>query len=79
MVESGNPTFAIMGSGGMGDVLAGVIGGLLAQHFPIMDAACVGVTLHGMAADKAAELDGERGTLAMDLMPHLRRLANLIY
>lgn len=72
----GNPG---MGSGGMGDVLAGVIGGLLAQHFPIMDAACVGVTLHGMAADKAAELDGERGTLAMDLMPHLRRLANLIY
>ena len=72
----GNPG---MGSGGMGDVLAGVIGGLLAQHFPIMDAACVGVTLHGMAADRAAELDGERGTLAMDLMPHLRRLANLIY
>ena len=32
-----------------------------------------------LAADKAAELDGERGTLAMDLMPHLRRLANLIY
>ena len=72
----GNPG---MGSGGMGDVLAGVIGGLLAQHFSLMDAACVGVTLHGMAADKAAELDGERGTLAMDLMPHLRRLANLIY
>lgn len=72
----GNPG---MGSGGMGDVLAGVIGGLLAQGFPLMDAACVGVTLHGMAADKAAEQDGERGMLAMDLMPHLRHLANLIY
>lgn len=72
----GNPGMA---SGGMGDVLAGVIGGLLAQHFTLMDAACVGVTLHGMAADKAAEQDGERGMLAMDLMPHLRRLANLKY
>ncbi|PCJ30415.1 MAG: bifunctional ADP-dependent NAD(P)H-hydrate dehydratase/NAD(P)H-hydrate epimerase [Gammaproteobacteria bacterium] len=72
----GNPG---MGSGGMGDVLAGVIGGLLAQGFPLMDAACVGVTLHGMAGDKAAEQDGERGMLAMDLIPHIRHLANLIY
>ena len=72
----GNPGMA---SGGMGDVLAGVIGGLLAQGFPLMDAACVGVTLHGMAGDKAAEQDGERGMLAMDLMPHLRQLANLIF
>lgn len=72
----GNPG---MGSGGMGDVLAGVIGGLLAQGFPLMDAACVGVSLHGMAGDKAAEQDGERGMLAMDLIPHLRHLANLIY
>ncbi|NQY25814.1 MAG: NAD(P)H-hydrate dehydratase [Piscirickettsiaceae bacterium] len=72
----GNPG---MGSGGMGDVLAGVIGGLLAQGFPLMDAACVGVTLHGMAGNKAAEQDGERGMLAMDLVPHLRHLANLIY
>ena len=72
----GNPGMA---SGGMGDVLAGVIGGLLAQGFPLMDAACVGVTLHGMAGDKAAEQDGERGMLAMDLMPHLRHLANLIF
>lgn len=72
----GNPGMA---SGGMGDALAGVIGGLLAQHFSLTDAACIGVTLHGMAADKAAEQDGERGMLAMDLMPHLRHLANLRY
>lgn len=71
---SGNPGMA---TGGMGDVLAGVIGGLLAQHVPLMDAACAGVVLHGMAADKTAARDGERGTLAMDLMPHLRKLANL--
>lgn len=72
----GNPG---MGSGGMGDVLAGVIGGLLAQNFTLMEAACIGVTLHGMAGDKAAEQDGERGMLAMDLIPHLRHLSNLIF
>ena len=72
----GNPGMA---SGGMGDILAGVIGGLLAQGFPLMDAACIGVALHGMAGDKAAKQDGERGMLAMDLLPHLRHLANLIF
>ncbi|KGM05887.1 NAD(P)HX epimerase/NAD(P)HX dehydratase [Methylophaga thiooxydans] len=70
----GNPGMA---SGGMGDALAGIIGGLLAQNFSLMGAACIGVTIHGMAADKAAEQDGERGMLAMDLMPHLRHLVNL--
>ena len=74
--SSGNPGMA---SGGMGDILAGVIGGLLAQGFPLMDAACIGVALHGMAGDRAAKQDGERGMLAMDLLPHLRHLANLIF
>lgn len=72
----GNPGMA---SGGMGDALAGIIGGLVAQQLSFIDAACIGVVLHGMAADKAAEQDGERGMLAMDLMPHLRHLANLRY
>ena len=74
--DRGNPGMA---SGGMGDALSGIIGGLLAQHFTPMQAASAGVTLHGMAADKAAEQDGERGMLAMDLMPHLRQLVNLRY
>ena len=74
LATSGNPGMA---SGGMGDCLTGVIGGLLAQHFPLMEAACTGVVLHGMAGDKAAKQDGERGMLAMDLMPHLKRLVNL--
>ena len=72
----GNPGMA---SGGMGDILAGVIGSLLAQGFPLIDAACIGVALHGMAGDRAAKQDGERGMLAMDLLPHLRHLANLIF
>jgi len=70
----GNPG---MSSGGMGDVLTGIIGSLIGQKLPLFDAACLGVILHGMAADKSALEHGERGMLAMDLMPHLRHLVNL--
>ena len=66
---TGNPGMA---SGGMGDVLAGVIAGLLAQGFPLKNAAQQGVYHHGRAADLAAEKDGENGLLASDLMPYLR-------
>jgi NAD(P)H-hydrate epimerase len=45
---TGNPG---MGSGGMGDVLSGIIGGLLVQGYSPWDAACLGVYLHGLAAD----------------------------
>ena len=69
---AGNPGMA---SGGMGDVLTGVIAGLIAQHLGIDAAARLGVNLHAHAADAAAQ-DGERGLLASDLMPHLRRLLN---
>lgn len=66
----GNPGMA---SGGMGDVLTGVIAGLLAQDLPMMEAARLGVCLHGRAADLAAK-DGQRGLLATDLFPVLRKL-----
>jgi len=69
---AGNPGMA---SGGMGDVLTGVIAGLIAQGLSIKAAASLAVNLHAQAADAAAE-DGERGMLASDLMPHLRRLLN---
>jgi ADP-dependent NAD(P)H-hydrate dehydratase / NAD(P)H-hydrate epimerase len=68
----GNPGMA---TGGMGDVLSGVIAGLMAQGIELADAARVGVCLHGAAADEAA-ISGERGMLASDLMPKLRALAN---
>ncbi|WP_369809169.1 NAD(P)H-hydrate dehydratase [Oceanicoccus sp. KOV_DT_Chl] len=68
----GNPGMA---SGGMGDVLSGVLGALLAQGLSVADAARLGVCLHGAAADLAA-LDGQRGMLATDLLPHLRHLVN---
>lgn len=70
--SEGNPGMA---SGGMGDVLTGVIAGLLAQGLTEALAAEAGVCLHAAAGDRAA-LGGERGLLATDLLPHLRRLAN---
>ncbi len=69
---NGNPGMAC---GGMGDVLTGVIAGLLAQGFAPFDAATVGVCLHAKAGDHAA-LEGERGLLPSDLLPWLRRYAN---
>lgn len=70
--NAGNPGMA---SGGMGDVLTGVIAGLIAQGLNGAMATQLGVLVHGMAADKAATA-GERGLLASDLMPHLRTLVN---
>jgi ADP-dependent NAD(P)H-hydrate dehydratase / NAD(P)H-hydrate epimerase len=68
--DYGNPGMA---SGGMGDVLSGVIGSLLAQHLPAPEAAALGVCLHSAAADVAAQ-DGEVGLLASDLIPQMRAL-----
>lgn len=68
----GNPGMA---TGGMGDVLTGVIAGLVAQGLSLPDAARRGVQWHALAADRAAE-GGQRGLMASDLMPHLRTLVN---
>jgi len=61
---TGNPGMA---SGGMGDVLTGMIGGFLAQGLPALEAAKLGVYLHGLAGDYAVFLKGERGIAATDL------------
>ncbi|WP_259430863.1 NAD(P)H-hydrate dehydratase [Coxiella burnetii] len=70
---AGNPGMA---TGGMGDILSGIIGGLVAQRLSLASAAQAGVFIHSMAADRAAEEGGERGLLATDLFPHLRVLVN---
>lgn len=70
--SSGNPGMA---TGGTGDVLTGVIAGLMAQGWNPLEAAVTGVQLHGSAGDLAASA-GERGLLAGDLMEPLRTLAN---
>ncbi len=72
---TGNPGMA---SGGMGDVLAGLIGGLLAQGLLLTEAAGLAVYVHGEAADAVAAQQGERGMLASDLLAELRRFLNSV-
>ncbi|ARS51657.1 NAD(P)H-hydrate dehydratase [Kushneria konosiri] len=69
----GNPGMA---SGGMGDVLGGMIASLLVQGLSPLEAAASGVLIHGLAADDAARDQGERGLLASDLACYARRRAN---
>lgn len=69
----GNPGMA---TGGMGDVLSGVIGGLLAQGLSLEQAAELGVLVHAKAGDNVAERNGERGLLAADLIAEMRILLN---
>lgn len=70
---SGNPGMA---SGGMGDVLSGMIGALLAQGLNATDAARLGANLHGRAADAVAARMGERGMLALDVVEAIPRVLN---
>lgn len=65
-----------MASGGMGDILTGIIAGLAAQQIPLFEAACLGVSLHAKAGDRYAAAHGERGMLALDLLPYVNKLIN---
>lgn len=60
-----------MATGGSGDVLTGLIAGLLAQGLHAFDAARLGAHLHGLAGDLAAADLGERGMIASDLPRYL--------
>lgn len=62
---TGNPALA---SGGSGDVLTGIISGLMTRGAPAFKAAVAGAYLHGLAADLLAEEMGEAGVLAGDLL-----------
>ena len=66
--RTGNPGMA---TGGTGDVLAGVIGALLAQGMEPFDAAVLGVRVHGRAGDLAARRLGETALIASDLLDFL--------
>lgn len=69
----GNPG---MGSGGMGDVLSGIIGGFMAQAMSAAHATQLGVCVHSYAADLLVAQQGLRGLMATDLMDEVRRLIN---
>jgi len=66
--STGNPGMATAGSG---DVLTGIILGLLAQNYTPEDATLLGVYLHGLAGDLAATEFGEYSLIAGDLISHL--------
>lgn len=69
--DRGNPGMA---SAGMGDVLSGITGALLAQGLPALEAAPAAVWLHSAAADVAAADTGQRGLLARDVIARLPKL-----
>jgi len=68
VITTGGPNLATAGTG---DVLSGIIGGLLAQGMDPWDAAVAGTYIHGAAGDRVAGALGSAGTLAGDLLPEI--------
>ena len=65
---TGNPGMA---TGGSGDVLTGILTGLLAQGYSAGEAALMGVFLHGLAGDHAAATKSQESMIASDIIEHL--------
>jgi NAD(P)H-hydrate repair Nnr-like enzyme with NAD(P)H-hydrate dehydratase domain len=63
-----------MASAGTGDVLSGMIAGLVAQEMPLFEAAACGVYLHGKAGTLVSQDMGDTGMLASDLLPVLPKV-----
>ncbi|QDO95061.1 NAD(P)H-hydrate dehydratase [Formosa sediminum] len=68
--STGNPGLA---TGGTGDVLTGVITGLLAQGYTALEAVCFGMYLHGKSADIAVETKGYQSLIASDVVSNLSK------
>ncbi|MBI5682541.1 MAG: NAD(P)H-hydrate dehydratase [Deltaproteobacteria bacterium] len=65
-----------MATAGTGDVLTGIIAGFIAQGYSSIDAARLGVYLHGLAGDCVTEKIGKIGMLATDLLKSLPNVLN---
>jgi hydroxyethylthiazole kinase-like uncharacterized protein yjeF len=65
-----------MASGGMGDVLSGIVAALILQTDNYFVATCLAVYIHGAAGDIIADRQGQRGMLASDLFAPLQQLVN---
>lgn len=66
--STGNPGMA---TGGSGDVLTGVITGLLAQHYSPLEACILGVYIHGLAGDISLQHQSPESLIASDIIEHL--------
>ena len=73
--STGNPGMA---TGGSGDVLTGIIAGMLAQGYSSKDACILGMYLHGLAGDLAAQSLSQEALIAGDLIDHLGKAFLLI-
>jgi len=72
----GNPAMA---TAGMGDLLSGIVGGLIAQGLSLQIATELGCCVHSSAADMAVSECGHRGIVATDLLPYMHKLLNQEY
>lgn len=66
-----------MSTGGSGDVLAGIIGGMLSQKLSVYQSACMGVYLHGMAGDIARDKMTAYGMVATDIIDAIPEVLKL--
>ena len=73
---TGNPGMA---TGGSGDVLTGLLTGLLAQGISSLEAALAGVYIHGLSGDLAAEDQGEQALIAGDIIKYLGAAYKSLY
>lgn len=73
--STGNPGMATAGTG---DILSGMIGGFIAQGYSPIDAARIGVYLHGLAGDESAKKKGQIGMMATDMLDVLPELITRI-
>lgn len=74
--STGNPGMA---TGGSGDVLTGILLGLLAQHYSSTEAALLGVYIHGLAADIALSNQSNESLIASDITNNLGKAFNSLY
>jgi len=73
--STGNPGMATAGSG---DVLAGMLTGLLARGYTPYEASILGVYVHGLAGDMAASETGEESLIAGDIINHIKTAFNVL-
>ena len=60
-----------MATGGSGDVLTGILAGLLAQRYSPLESAQLGVYIHGVAGDFAAQSTSQESLIASDIIANL--------